>query len=664
VVYLNPGSGPEIDVQQTSCQETRQEILDQLDRLLASPHFTRSTRLKRFLRYCIDQTLAGSADILKEQVVGTEVFDRDANYDPRLDPIVRVEARRLRTKLRAYYAAEGSAETLEIEFPTGSYAPVFRRIASREPAPAIEAGIASIPQPPVPVALDTQERAGELSLAVLPFLNLADGPAASQSFEQDYFNDGLAEELIHLLTRVEGLRILSWHSASRLRGQDHDYRSILDQLNVQVVLRGRVRRTADRVRVTVQLIDTGSGAYLWSELYERPMQDIFVLQQQISGSIVETLRRSLQPALAVPSEDNPTLPAPDVAAERLADGPAIRSTPAHSEERVATMSAECHNLCLQGRFHGNRRTLEGLRKSVACFEQAVAVDPSSAIAYAGLADAYSLLADYGGAPIRELLPKAEAAAQTALTLDPDLAEANVALAYLRSMFQWRWVEAEQLYRRAIASNPGYSRAHHWYGGDLLAPLSRLPEAREQLAIAAKLDPLSQIIREGVGLTWMFARQFDQALHMYEEVIELDPMFYKAYGSKGRVLCLQGHYDEALEAFAQARMLSPQAPSVLGAMGQTLALAGRVEEARACLEELHRLVEPQRIPALCFAVLHLGLAVGDAAHREQEFQQVFAWLERASEAREGGATLINVHPLYDPLRSDARFQRLVQTMGLA
>ena len=243
-----------------------------------------------------------------------------------------------------------------------------------------------------------------------------------QGADDDYFSDGLTEELIHLLTRIPSLRVVAWSSTSKLRGREADLAGIRRQLRVGSVLRGSVRRTLERVRVTVQLIDSASGDYLWSETYDRGLENVFEMQGEIARAIVQALRLKLT---GLPQTEMP--------------------------RRAPTVA--CYNLCLQGRFHANKRTEDGLRKSVERFEEAILADESCAEAYAGLADAYSLLADYGLMSPAEAVPKARAAAERALELDPQSAEAIVSLAFVRSSFEWRWDEAEALYRAGHCREP-------------------------------------------------------------------------------------------------------------------------------------------------------------------------------------------------------------------
>ena len=578
------------------------EICAQVERMLASRLFTRSNRLCRFLRFSVEQTLAGKSGQLKEQIIGVEVFDRKPDYDPRIDPIVRVEARRLRAKLKAYYNSPGRGDHIMIGLPKGAYLPFFKTRAAA-------------PQDSAPVA--AANGSGKKSIVVLPFANLLAGP------DDDYFSDGLTEELIHLLTRVPSLRVVAWATASQLRGRERDLAGIRQQLHVGTILRGSVRRTEGRGRVTAQLIDSESGDYLWSETYDRRLENVFAIQEEMARAIVHALQLKLTP------QDCSEAPrrAPNLA---------------------------CYNLCLQGRFHTNKRTSEGLYKSVERFEEAILADEFCAEAYAGLADAYSLLADYGLMKPIVAVPKARAAAERALELDPQSAEANVSLAFVRSLFEWRWEEAETLYRTAIAVNPGYSRARHWYAVDYLSLLGRCQDALSEVRMAHDLDPLSMIIREGLGYVYMICGDYPKSLAVYRELTDMDPGFYKAHASMGRVLALMGKHELAIESLQRARALGGDLPNILSALGEVLVRAGRRAEALGMLRELEVMSQTRWVPASCFAILHLGLGDHPAA---------LQYLEAATDAREMTVAGLKVHPLYDPLRSEPRFVRLLERIGL-
>jgi serine/threonine-protein kinase len=577
----------------------RQEAREQLQKILRSSLFTRSKRMSRFLCFGVEYALKGSSDQVKEYLVGVEVFDRSKDYDPRVDPIVRVEARRLRAKLRAYYSSAGKKDEIRIEFPKGAYAAEFRR---RTPAKV------SVNKPPKNV---------ETSIAVLPFSNLS--PEAGD----DYFSDGLTEELILHLTRLKDLRVVAWYSASKFRGREHDLSAIRQELHASLVLLGSVRRTGTRVRVTAQLVDTASGAYLWSEAFERSATNVVGIQQEIASSIVVTLR------------------------------PALGRTPVKQQHHaVKKINPECYNLCLQGRFHANRRTPEAIERSLRCYQKAVMVDPHSAAAYAGLADAYSLIADYGIIHPHKMMPLAETSALRAQELDPNSAEVHTSLAFIRSRYQWKWREGEALYRRAIELNPSYSRAYHWFASDLLALVGRFDEAEETIVHAIDLDPLSMIVHECLAYVRMVRREYAGAMDVLKRMIDLDPTFAKAFGSRGRLLSLMGKYEEACQSFHKALELG-SAPNTLAALGQTLALAGQEAEARKYLRQLEVMAESRYVASNCFAVVHLGL---------NEVSISLDWLERSVEQRELATATILTHPLWDPLLGNPRFERLRSIVG--
>ena len=562
-------------------------VKEQLDRIATSSGFRQSERMRRFLAFCVEAALNGETP--KEYAVGAAVFDRKQDYDPRVDPIVRVEARRLRAKLEQYYSGNGAGDEIVIELPKGCYTAVLRR-----------------GQPKVIEALTTP------SIVILPFVNLSASPG------DEYFSDGLTEELIHRLTRAPGLRVLAWPSASRLRGRDEDLRGIRDQLGVDLALRGSVRRSGGRVRITAQLVDAASGQFRWSESYDRDMSDLLAIQEEIAAAIVSTLKLALS-----------------------------------SPSRPGRADVESHNLCLKGRYLAGRRTLDSIRKSVACFEQAAAIDPESATAYAGLADGCILMAEYGGLPPAPTMERARKAAQKALELDPFSAEAYTSLAMIRSYLDWNWTEAGELYRKALDLNPSYARARHWYGLDYLGVLGRWDEAAAELEIARQLDPLSAIILEGGAHLHLFRREYELALDVLRSVLELDPSFYKAYTAIGRVYALQGRYREALEMFNRGRAAGGDVPSILAATGQVLGLLGERERALEYLGLLRGLSGETYIPMACFAIVHLGLG---------EHETVLSFLERAADQRESSVVFLKVHPLYDPLRSEPRFLSLLRRAG--
>lgn len=577
----------------------RSAVRQQLEKILAHDLFVRSERMGRFLRLAVERTLAGKADELKEYLVGVEVFDRKASYDPRVDPIVRVEARRLRQKLKAYYDGDGRADAVAIEFVAGSYAPQIRLRAETPAARPLEPGVSTI--------------------AVMPLANLSPDPG------HEYFSDGLTEELIHALTKVPEMRVVAWTSAEQMRGRQQDLPAIRRQLKAGTMLTGSVRIAGPSLRVRAQLIDTETGVYLWSETFDRQMQDVFAIQEEIARAIVRTLRVQLAGA---------------------------REETLVGRGRTTLSSYDWY---LKGRHLWRQRTPESLRRSLECFESAIAADDSSALAYSGLADAYSLMMDYGLMHPADAIPKAKAAAARAIALEPGLAEAHVSLAFIRGLYDREWEDAELLYQEAIALNPGYATAHHWLATDHYAMLGRFEEARAEIEIALQLDPLSGILREGQGFLLTVERRYEEALAAYRRIIQDDPSFYKAYTSAGRVYAQMGQYQEALDMLQKGRSLAGDVPNILAAMGQVSALAGDVPGARARLQELEEMAKQRYVPSTCFAIVNLGL--GDKP-------RALEWLETACDQKELPLVALKVHPVYDPLRGEPRFEALLKRLRFA
>ncbi|HXA52598.1 MAG TPA: tetratricopeptide repeat protein [Candidatus Acidoferrum sp.] len=574
------------------------DVREHLEKILAHRLFFRSARMVRFLRFAVERCLSGRADDLKEYVIGVEVFDRSGDYDPRVDPIVRVEARRLRAKLKAYYECDGAADPVIIEFLSGSYAP---RISHRRVAP----------ETAPPAAAET----AAITVVVLPFADLSLKPG------NEYFSDGLTEELIHVLTKVAGLRVVAWTTADRMRDRQQDLAAIREQLNASFVLTGSARIAGSSLRVRAQLIDTTSGVYQWSETFDRRIHDVFAIQEEIARAIVRTLRLQLVPA-----------------------GPLSRSP-------VAINSYDHY---LKGRYYWHRRTPEDLERSVEYFRAALDLDAQSSLAQTGLADAYTLLVEYGLTHPVEGMTRAREAATRAIALDPQSAEAHTSLALIRGLYDWQWQESELLFRRAIQLNPGYATAHHWLAVDCHAILGRLEEAVAGLEIARQLDPLSSIVREGQAFLKMMARDYEGAIASYRELIAADPDFYKGYTGLGRALALQGNYLDALRMLDQGRTMAGDIPNILAAMGQVYGLGGETDRAREMLGKLGALAQTAYVPSTAFAVVHLGLG---------EYERALDWLEKGLAVHDPPLTSLYAHPVYDPLRGHARFDALLCALNL-
>lgn len=579
-------------------QLSAESIRTQLRKILSSSIFTRSERLARFLNFTVEQAIEGRGEHLKEFVIGVEVFDKTEKYDPRMDPIVRVEARRLREKLKKYYETDGREDPLCIDFPTGTYAPL---IQTRDALQVSAAGAKS----------------AENAIAVLPFTNL------SSEQENEYFSDGLTEELINALTKVEGLRVVAWSSAFQLKGKARDIRRIAEQLGVRAVLEGSVRRTIDRLRITAQLVDTKDGHYLWSETYERPIKDVFAIEDEISSAIVGALRIKLT-------------------------GPAGRSLITRYTENL-----QAYHLYFKGRFYWNKRTEEDFYKALGYFEQAIQIDANQAPAYAGMADCYIMLGEHGSVPALSIMRKARTSASRALEIDPRLAEAHVSLGTVAARYEWNWHEAERHFRRALELNPSYATAHHWYGYDYLAPQGRVDEAIAELKRAHHLDPLSLIIMTCQGTLYDMAREYERACECYGKVFDVDPGFVRAYLSAGRSYLHQDMPREAIASFEKARELMPNSPVPLALLAHAYNVVGARAEADRLRHALDRCASTCCVSSYLMARAYLGF----------DHDRAFELLEKALEERDPRLAHINVSPIWDGVRSDPRFAVLVGRMGL-
>lgn len=573
------------------------QVQELLPRILGSRGFVLSERMGRLLRYLVEQTLEGRSDQLKEYLLGVDVFDRGVSFDPRIDPIVRVEMRRLRAKLAAFYEAEGRGDAVRLEIPTGTYVP---RLVSRDRAGAAPA-----------------KAVAPTDIVVLPFTNLSAEP------DTDYFSDGLTEELIHALARAEGLRVVAWSTASRLKERRDDLASIARELKVGTILQGSVRRSGDRLRILVNLVEAATGFYLWCENYDFQMADLFAIQEKISQAIAGSLRARL-----------------------------LGKAPAPPSSGASTLSA--YDLYLRGRFHWHKRTPDSFERAIAYFQEALTHQPDFAPAFTGLSDAYTLLADHGLMSPADAMPKARAAAQRALEINPRLAEAYASLALIEALYEREWKRAGEHFRRAIELQPGYATAHHWYGCDYLSYLGRFDEAVASMQQAIQLDPLSPALQESFGYVLMLARRYDEALAVQLEVLDRDRHYYKSYTAMGRLYLLQGMSDRAIEMLERGRFLAGDLPTILGALTQAYAHRGDQSEARSYLNRLIALAGKRYVPSTSMAIAYLGVG---------EKEKALDWLEGACERRELTLPAVSVHPVYDELRGHERFKALIKTLGL-
>lgn len=454
------------------------------------------------------------------------------------------------------------------------------------------------------------------SVAVLPFENRGSGP-------DDYFGEGLAEELITCLARLEGLRVVSRGSAFELRGGD-DVTDVGRRLRVRNVLYGTVHRSGGRVRISARLVEVATGAHLWSQKYERDLHDIFDLQEEIAERITNALQARLP---------------------RYADRPLIRRY---------TDDPEVYNTYLQGRYWLHQQTIEGFARGYELFQKVLRDEPRFAPALAGLADYYTLVGFFGFHPPMQVWPEAKATAERAIAMDPSLAVAHTSLALALSQYEWDFAGAERQHQEAIRLSPGDARARYFYGLHLML-LGRLPEASREMRQALTLDPLSKQTISALAYICYYGGHFEDALRECGRAIALDAGYFETYGCLGLTQIALGRLEEAIESFREAdRLTGSVFPLAQAFLGYALGLAGRVHEARALLSQLYETRLQRYVPPAYLAVAEIGLG---------EIERAFAALEDAYSAKDGTLLFLRILPVFEPLRNDPRFEHLCRRLAL-
>ena len=519
--------------------------------------------------------------------------------------------RRLITRLDAY---EQALETISVE---AVLEPTL--LSSGAATEALERArcVLALPDEIAPTAaVRPAEEQPDYSVAVLPFTDL------SPEADQEYFANGLAEELISALTKIRGLRVIARSSAFSLRGEDTEPSEIGARLKVNALIRGSVRKAGERLRVTIQLVETSEGRLLWSERYDGEMDDVFSIQDQLTASVIDHLSADLA---GVPAQ--------------LTSG--------------RTTDVDAYHFYLRGRHLWNKRTPADLRDSLHYFEEAISRDQKYALAYSGLADSYNLLGYYSILAPKESFPQAHHAARQALEIDDTLAEAHCSLAFVMLLHDWDWSGAEREFRRTLELNPGYATAHHWFA-ECLTLTGRQDEAVTRAAAALELDPLSPIINVLVGWVYYYARRYDEAVEALEAALRIDPDFAPAEFWLGLTYEQKGRLEEARTAFDRAISHADRSPMLLAALARLLAEQGETTQADALLEELRTAAQASYVPAYYMAAVYSGYG-----KREQALE----WLETSLRDRESWMVFLNVDPIWDPYRQEERFEALVQSVGL-
>jgi eukaryotic-like serine/threonine-protein kinase len=500
-----------------------------------------------------------------------------------------------------------------------------REIDSGLRAAAATASLGEIAAPPP--APREQSQTAETSthpwwrgrLAVLPFVNGSADPNA------EYLSDGITESLINSLSRLPNLKVMSRDSAFRYKGKDTDAQTVARELGVRTVLKGRVTQLGGNLAVSAELIDATDSSHIWGQQYSRKPADIFALQEKIAKEITKALR------LRLTGQEEKSL------------------------ARTYTTNPEAYRGYLQGRYWANKRTEDGINKGIECFQQAIAKDPDYALAYCGLADCYSMHANYGFLPPKIGYSRANDAALKALALDDTLSEAHVSLGFIKSDYAWDWPGAETEFQRAIALNPNYATARQWHGYALWKT-GHFEESIAEHRRALELDPLSLPIFRNLGVAYYLARQYDLAIEQLQKAREMDSSFVLTREHLGLAYLKKGMYKEAISSCEEAAAPVSTTPYAISALGYVYAVSGRKAEAQNLCDRLKKMSEQKYLSPKFVACIYAGLGETDKALESLNA----AFEDRSLQMGPG----IIADPTYDSLRAEPRFQDLLRRMGLA
>ena len=456
------------------------------------------------------------------------------------------------------------------------------------------------------------------SIAVLPFANVGGDP------NTDYLSDGITESLINNLSQLSNLTVMSRSSVFHYKGKEIDPQKAGKELGVKAVLAGRVTQRGENLQISTELVDVSNNSHIWGEQYNKKLSDILAVQEEISKEISQKL------SLKLAGEDE----------KKLA--------------KRSTENTEAYQLYLKGRFHWNKRKADDLQKAVEYYQQAIAIDPNYALAYAGLASTYVILPEYSGLSAKEIIPKTKSAATKASELDPTLAEPHAVLGLMKVNHEWDWVSAEREFKQAIELNPNYPTTHHWYSiclrqqGKFEASLAEIKRAQE-------LDPLSLIINLNVGDILSSMSRYDQAIEQYKKIIDLDPNFPGVHRNLGMMYVVQSKFEEAIIELQKTReIVGANNPYALDALGYVYAKAGKKEESDKILNHLFEFSKQGHTMSVQIATVYAGLG---------DYNKAFEWLEKGYEEQANNLGYLKVARVWDDLRSDPRYAALLKKMGL-
>jgi adenylate cyclase len=582
-------------------------VADQLARIVNNPRFISSPRLCRFLTHIVNRTIHGDIDNLKEFSIAVEVFDRSSEYDPSIDATVRVEARRLRAKLKEYYEDSGKNDAVLIGLRPGSYLPIFRWL---DPQPQeIGAGI----------------QAGTASVAVLPFVNM------SSDQEQDYFCDGISEEIVNLLTHIAGLKVIARSSSFQFKGMSVDIREVGRRLDADVVVEGSVRKAGSQLRITAQASKTESGHQLWSETFARELKDVFAIQEEIAQAVSSLLRVHMpepRPRVHVSGRDLEAETRPRV--------------------HVSARDFEAYTRYLKARVLIYQQSPETLRAALVQLRELIEVFPDYAPAYSGMAEANGHLALFGFVSGRSVYPEMKTTAERGYALNPESGETCTVLGGVRAWFEYRRDEAYRLYDRALKLQPGLARTYRYRAMALLCQ-GDIEGAESGLRRSIELDPLCASDCARRAYVNYVNGDLTSAIADIEQSFELDRDYPEARFYQGLLRFRQEDYGGVTECLSQS-----QFPFDIGVLAAAYARQGRKSLARGCVERLTRLAASQYVSPLAEAFAAIGM---------KDFELGFQRLNEAIEDKTAFVNLLGIEPFFEPLRSDQRFIRLLKRLNL-
>lgn len=608
-------------------------VRSERDRILASKIFSRSKRQSDFLDYVVDAALEGRQDQLKEFTLGIDVFERDDSFDPSIDSIVRVEASRLRSKLREYYDDEGRTDAVRIDIPKGHYVPVFSRIdrdeadsrSSLKPylwmlavAAVLLTSVlyvslrtpnmltASVTPPLVPMAY---------SIAVLP---LRDWSAT----QEEYFSEAMTDALISSLAEIRELRVTSLTSVMRFSDTDMPMPDIARSLDVAYLVEGSVMRDDNMVRITAQLIAAGSDTHLWSKTFDRPAENLMAVQKEVADEIAAQISSELIPA---------------------ANGRAKQRNPA------------AYEAYMKGRYFYNQFTADGYRRSLLYFQEAIDIEPDFAEAYAGLASCHCLLAGHGLElePPDAALPESRSLAMRALRLDPNLAEPIAFLGIIDFKYGWDLASAELKLTRAIEINPSLPRAYIWHS-QILEAQGRHADAVERARFAKRIDPLSMAASMNLGWQLYQAGRHVEANAEIDRLIAFNESFWGGHWVKGHLYRHREQFEDAIKEYRRAIELGGGHTLPVSALGYALGVSGSSDEARGIAAELEALSRNTYVSPFHIATVYAGLNDAD---------RMFEWLERSYQVRARSMAWLHVTREMQPFHDDERFRSLLDRVGV-